>query len=239
MDSEYESADKQTQSGYLAMLAIDAQVAFMGSVEKLTDVAVEQCGVAAGQPPQGRNSQSPVVVDIGMCKAMVEKTWRAMLVGVSQLLAQASGEEVALQLLKGYQVFTQACGMLEMWEPRDAFLGNLCEFALASAKDIIAEQESGTRSGAGGPGGLASPRLEDVGLVLGPKNVQAMRTLFNIAHRLSAVLGPAWSLVLETMNTLDKILNSPSTTTKVGAQEPVLRHSLGCPCWLKCLRCAL
>jgi hypothetical protein len=34
---------------------------------------------------------------------------------------------------QGYQVFTQACGMLEMLEPRDAFLGTLCEFALANA----------------------------------------------------------------------------------------------------------
>lgn len=70
---------------------------------------------------------------------------------------------------------------------------------------------------------LASPRgslaaageAAEAGLVLAPKNVQSMRTLFNIAHRLSNVLGPAWELVLETMNTLDKILNSPRTTTKV------------------------
>jgi hypothetical protein len=52
--------------------------------------------------------------------------------------------------------------------------------------------------------------------VLAPKNVQSMRTLFNIAHRLSNVLGPAWALVLETMNTLDKILHSPRTTTQAG-----------------------
>ena len=41
-----------------------------------------------------------------------------------------------------------------------------------------------------------------------------MRTLFNVAHRLSNVLGPSWALVLETLNTLDRLLTSPSTTTQ-------------------------
>jgi hypothetical protein len=56
--------------------------------------------------------------------------------------------------------------------------------------------------------------------VLSPKNVQAMRTLFNIAHRLSAVLGPAWALVLETLNTLDRVLHSPKTTTLEVSSAP-------------------
>ncbi len=71
--------------------------------------------------------------------------------------------------------------------------------------------EADSLSPRGGPQEkLASPRgalaaaaeAPETGLVLAPKNVQSMRTLFNIAHRLSNVLGPAWGLVLETMNTL-------------------------------------
>eukprot|EP00887_Chlorella_sp_A99_P002554 scaffold6.g2554.t1 len=214
MDSEYESADRQTQSGYLAMLAIDAQLGFMGSMEKLADVVVERGGAVPKAAQRGPGSVTEV--DAAVVRAMVDKTWRSMLTGESQLLAQASGEEVALALLKGYQVFTQACGLLELRQPRDAFLGNLCEFALASASEAIAEAEAGGARAAGvAAGGVASPRPgEEAGLVLAPKNVQAMRTLFNIAHRLSNVLGPAWALVLETMNTLDRILNSPSTTTR-------------------------
>ena len=53
------------------------------------------------------------------------------------------------------------------------------------------------------------------GIVLTPKNVHALRTLFNIAHRLHHLLGPAWVLVLDILNTLDKILQSPRTTTQV------------------------
>ena len=110
---------------------------------------------------------------------------------------------------QGYQTFTQACGNLPLLEPRDAFLANLCEFALAVPRELGSEADS--LSPRGGPQDkLASPRsalviaaeAAESGLVLAPKNVQSMRTLFNIAHRLSNVLGPAWGLVLETMNTL-------------------------------------
>lgn len=133
-------------------------------------------------------------------------------------------------LPQGYQTFTQACGTLQLLEPRDAFLANLCEFALACPPNGngASEGELSPRGGAADRDRLASPRggtaalaaaaeaAESSGLVLVPKNVQSMRTLFNIAHRLSNVLGPAWALVLETMNTLDRILNSPRTTTQVG-----------------------
>lgn len=77
------------------------------------------------------------------------------------------------------------------------------------------------RTGARAAERLASPRGDhEGGLVLAPKNVQSMRALFNIAHRLSNVLGPAWALVLETMNTLDTILHSPHTTAQVGNAKP-------------------
>lgn len=52
-------------------------------------------------------------------------------------------------------------------------------------------------------------------VVLTPKNVQALRTLFNVAHRLHHLLGGAWALVLDNLNTLDRILDAPSTTTQV------------------------
>jgi hypothetical protein len=126
--------------------------------------------------------------------------------------------------VQGYQTFTQACGNLPLLEPRDAFLANLCEFALACAGESGAgETDLSPRGPPAAADKLASPRgsslaaageAAEAGLVLAPKNVQSMRTLFNIAHRLSNVLGPAWGLVLETMNTLDKILHSPRTTTQ-------------------------
>lgn len=140
--------------------------------------------------------------------------------------------------LQGYQCFTQACGSLPLLEPRDAFLASLCDFALAGPGDAgddaelaaakghaaAAERLASPRGGAAAAGGEAAA---EAGLVLAPRNVQSMRTLFNIAHRLSNVLGPAWGLVLETMNTLDRILHSPRTTTQAGprAAGRALRRS--------------
>ncbi len=43
---------------------------------------------------------------------------------------------------------------------------------------------------------------------------QALRTLFNVAHRLAPLLGPSWPRVLETLDALDRILHSPRTTTQ-------------------------
>lgn len=219
MDTDWEDAAVHMQRGYLAMLAIDSLLAFMGSVEKLTDMAVEQGGAVPAALSKGRGSVEHIEVEV--CKGLVQRTWRGMLKAISQLLQRSTGEELVLQLLKGYQTFTQACGNLPLLEPRDAFLANLCEFALAVPREPGSEADS--LSPRGGPQDkLASPRsalviaaeAAESGLVLAPKNVQSMRTLFNIAHRLSNVLGPAWGLVLETMNTLDRILNSPRTTTQ-------------------------
>jgi hypothetical protein len=63
-------------------------------------------------------------------------------------------------------------------------------------------------AGGGGDGGDA------VGRVLTAKNVHALRTLFNVAHRLHPLLGFSWLLVIENLNSLDRILNSPRTTTQ-------------------------
>ncbi|MCD7465518.1 hypothetical protein HAX54_001463 [Datura stramonium] len=66
-------------------------------------------------------------------------------------------------------------------------------------------------------------------VVLTPKNVQALRTLFNISHRLHNVLGPSWSLVLETLASLDRAIHSPhATTQEVSTAVPKLtRDSSG------------
>ncbi|VAH64541.1 unnamed protein product [Triticum turgidum subsp. durum] len=51
-------------------------------------------------------------------------------------------------------------------------------------------------------------------IILTPKNVQALRTLFNVAHRLHNVLGPSWVLVLETLAALDRTIHSPHASTQ-------------------------
>ena len=68
---------------------------------------------------------------------------------------------------------------------------------------------------------------DGAGRVLTPKNMHALRTLFNIAHKLHPVLGSSWILVLENLNSLDRILNSPRTTTQVNILHSVADHNPG------------
>lgn len=58
--------------------------------------------------------------------------------------------------------------------------------------------------------------------VLTPVNMQALRTLFNVVQELGNSLGSSWVLVVETLNRLDEILQSPKTTT----QEVALVHEV-------------
>ena len=44
--------------------------------------------------------------------------------------------------------------------------------------------------------------------------MQALRTLFNVAHRLGAVLGPSWELVIETLAALDRTIHASHATSQ-------------------------
>ena len=287
MDADYESAPPAAQQSYVAMLALDSLLHYMASMEVLTYAATEGGGelqngdwyalsprerLLLGTPREVVSvAPAPLHIEKEACVAMIERTWRATLAVLNQMLARSSRETLVLSLLRGYQWFTQACGVLELTEPRDAFLGALCQLALASegqsdgrllssagGGDYGSHEDVRTSSGGGGGGGSNAPHSPtlggalttatgsssggigpgsppyrsasmmspdrngdgDAGVVLTAKNVQAMRTLFNIAHRLANVLGPGWALVLETLNTLDRVLNSPKTTTVENAGGP-------------------
>ncbi len=90
------------------------------------------------------------------------------------------------------------------------------------------DSTTSTAKGASSKASLGLPSDASEGVVLTPKNVHALRTLFNIAHRLHHLLGPAWVLVLDILNTLDRILQSPRTTTQVRCLHAL--HPLFCSC---------
>ncbi|DBA68408.1 TPA: hypothetical protein ACH3X2_013711 [Trebouxia sp. C0005] len=227
LDSDYGSAPAETGAAYLAMLAIDCLLNVVAALEKLTDVAVEGIVVTPDASAVGGKQEVDKDIASGMCQT----TWKIVLNALSQLLARCSSEEIILQLLKGYQSFTQALGVLELKEARDAFLASLCSFALSSkmAEDADVDlpmspasvlspsdrdSSNAVAKGASSKAPLGLPSDASEGVVLTPKNVHALRTLFNIAHRLHHLLGPAWVLVLDILNTLDRILQSPRTTTQ-------------------------
>ena len=49
-------------------------------------------------------------------------------------------------LLQGYQSCTQACGLLSLVEPRDAFLSSLCTFTLSVPEAAGSQERSGSLS---------------------------------------------------------------------------------------------
>jgi hypothetical protein len=250
LDNDVANTPPETGATYLTMLAIDCMLAVVASIETLADASLDGLPLVTGrsgghdvcflslcQPPCRAMFQSYAdalgafcvlatgkdVVEVTTPVGMIGTTWHVVLASLSQLLARCNSEALMLQVLRGFQSFTQACGLLALDEPRDAFLSTLCDFALSLPGDDVEvpSLETGEDVMARPPslakvGGQPMPRGKvPEGLVLSSRNVQTLRTLFNIAHRLDHVLGPAWVLILGTLNSLDSILNSPRTTTQV------------------------
>ncbi|XP_014754709.1 protein MON2 homolog isoform X3 [Brachypodium distachyon] len=145
-----------------------------------------------------------------LCVAMVNSTWLTILDSLSLILMRSQGEAIILEILKGYQAFTQTCGVLRAIEPLNSFLASLCKFTINNPN------EGEKRSILLSPGSKKAEILMDQrdSIILTPKNVQALRTLFNVAHRLHNVLGPSWVLVLETLAALDRTIHSPHASTQ-------------------------
>ncbi|CAH9087132.1 unnamed protein product [Cuscuta europaea] len=190
-------------------LAIEGLLGIVFAVATLTDEAVD-----VGELESPRLEVDPPTKCTGktavLCISMVDSMWLTVLDALSFILTKSQGEAIVLEILKGYQAFTQACGVLRAVEPLNSFLASLCKFTISIPNEVE------RRSIAQSPGSKRSEAFleQRESIVLTPKNVQALRTLFNIAHRLHNVLGPSWILVLETLAALDKAINSPHATTQ-------------------------
>ncbi|XP_065852074.1 uncharacterized protein [Euphorbia lathyris] len=205
-------------------LAVEGLLGVVFTIATLTDEAVD---VGELESPRCEYDHAAKFTGktVVLCIAMVESLWLTILDALSLVLSRSQGEAIVLEILKGYQAFTQACGVLHVVEPLNSFLASLCKFTINFP--IEAERKSAVYSS-----GLKRPEilieLRD-SVVLTPKNVQALRTLFNIATRLHNVLGPSWVLVLETLAALDRAINSPhATTQEISTAAPKLpRESIG------------
>ncbi|AED93753.1 ARM repeat superfamily protein [Arabidopsis thaliana] len=190
-------------------LAIEGLLGVVFTVATLTDEAVD-----VGELESPRYEHLPSSDYTGktslLCISMVDSLWLTILDAFSLILSRSQGEAIVLEILKGYQAFTQACGVLHAVEPLNSFLASLCKFTIVLPTDV--ERKSVVQSPVSKRSEVQVD-LKDV-IVLTPKNVQALRTLFNIAHRLHNVLGPSWVLVLETLAALDRAIHSPHATTQ-------------------------
>lgn len=129
-------------------------------------------------------------MSIHNCESLVNATWEPLLSVVLHIFKLCSTDKMERVLLSALEEFTAAIGKLHLREPVDAYLHSLCDVAIGDMQGISkGEYEDG-----------------DGELVLRSKNVQAMKTVFNIAKELANDLGPAWRVILETMYSLDRIL---------------------------------
>eukprot|EP00897_Mesotaenium_endlicherianum_P003847 jgi/Mesen1/3490/ME000197S02513 len=207
-------------------LAVEGLLGVIFTIAILTDEAVEEGELESprmemlhhSRPPPLEGQERPGgggeergggIAD--MCARMVSSVWRTLLEALSVMLSRSQGEAVVLEILKGYQALTTACGVLRMVEPRDAFLESLCSFTLVAPLDVprpsgaLAVLTAGMKrldvTAAAAAEGQQQQQQQQLrggsgeGVVLTPKNVQALRTLFNISHRLCTVLGPSWEMV--------------------------------------------
>ena len=106
------------------------------------------------------------------------------------------------------QSFTHACGRLGLQQPRDALLVALCRYALPPRARQELRDAQGALSFA--PTDDAYEPLPHTSL--SAKNVLALKTLFNIAHCMGALLGTSWNVVLQTFEQLDRIIASSKLT---------------------------
>lgn len=189
-------------------LALEGLLGVVFTIATLTDEALDAGELESPRCEVNRmecSGQSAL-----LCVAMVNSTWLTILDSLSLILMRSQGEAIILEILKGYQAFTQACGVLRAIEPLNSFLASLCKFTINNP--IEGEKKSVLLS----PGSKKLETLMDQrdSIILTPKNVQALRTLFNVAHRLHNVLGPSWVLVLETLAALDRTIHSPHASTQ-------------------------
>ncbi|KAK8546017.1 hypothetical protein V6N12_026821 [Hibiscus sabdariffa] len=189
-------------------LAIEGLLGVVFTVASLTDEAVDVGELESPTCdfiPSAKHTGETAV----LCISMVDSFWLTILDALSLILARSQGEALVLEILKGYQAFTQACGVLHAVEPLNSFLASLCKFTINFPNEL-------ERRSVQSPGSKRFDLVSDQrdSIVLTPKNVQALRTLFNVAHRLHNVLGPSWVLVLETLSALDRIIHSPHAATQ-------------------------
>ncbi|KAI8555870.1 hypothetical protein RHMOL_Rhmol05G0207500 [Rhododendron molle] len=175
-------------------LAIEGLLGVVFTVATLTDEAVD-----VGELESPRCDSDPTAKCTGetavLCMSMVDSMWLTILDALSLILSKSQGEAIVLEILKGYQAFTQACGVLRAVEPLNSFLASLCKFTINIPSD------PDKRSSSQSPGLKRSEHLVDQrdGVVLTPKNVQ----------------------VLETLAALDRAIHSPhATTQEISAAVP-------------------
>lgn len=158
---------------------------------------------------------------------MVDACWPALLAAYSTFFHAALDSEYYHALVRSFQKFTQISGLLRLSTPRDAFLTTLGKNAVPSglvsthttgpmvpsndAKESKRGRGQQDKDSLSTPLGSAMekgrPSMDSSRASLNTRNLLCLRALLNLGIALGPVLQTAWSIVLETLQQADLIIN--------------------------------
>jgi hypothetical protein len=130
--------------------------------------------------------------EIQLCADMMKDSWQGILSELSFFVIGKLDEELYANVLKAYQYFTSLCGLLQLREPRNAFLTSLCKLAVPidPFRSIDLSQSASNNL----------PAMSD-------KNMSCLRSVLTIAQRLAAALDQeSWLMILHTLRLADMVL---------------------------------
>ncbi|KAF7562903.1 hypothetical protein G7046_g1210 [Stylonectria norvegica] len=186
----------------------------------------------------------PAHSEVKICAAIVDECWPAILATCSTFLYSALDSEFYHGLVRAFQRFAHVAGLLQLTTPRDAFLTTLGKAAVppnvftaclngqARPATPITPIETPNSLFSNARGLLsvesltpAAPSAEKQrqgsfdasSITLTTRNLLCLRALLNLGIALGPTLGPAWSIVLETLQQADFVLfatgKAPGRTT--------------------------
>ncbi|MCJ1311492.1 hypothetical protein MMC25_005164 [Agyrium rufum] len=161
---------------------------------------------------------------------MVDKCWPALLATYSTFLHAALDGEFYRSLVRSIQRFTQVAAILRLSTPRDAFLTTLSKNSVPQGVVALYSLRNGTHSSEepsdpvrrqssistlepptpsrGNSFDVPRPSSEATNASLNTRNLLCLRALLNLGIALGPILGHAWSIVLETLQQADIVINN-------------------------------
>ena len=189
--------------------------------------------------------------DVKICADIVDECWPAILATCSTFLYAALDQEYYHGLVRAFQRFAHVAGLLQLTTPRDAFLTTLGKSAvppnvLTACYNLGQPRPTTPSTQTDAPNNLFSnargllsvegltPTLpgaekqrqasfDAAAASLSTRNLLCLRALLNLGIALGPTLGPAWGIILETLQQADFVLfvtgKTPGRTPSLGRNQ--------------------
>ncbi|POR34260.1 Protein MON2 [Tolypocladium paradoxum] len=182
----------------------------------------------------------PMYADVKICAAIVNECWPAILATCSTFLYAALDQDYYHGLVRAFQRFAHVAGLLQLSTPRDAFLTTLGKSAIppnvltachnsgqprpttpstqTDAPNTLLSNARGLLSVEGlAPTSPSAERqrqasFDAAAATLNTRNLLCLRALLNLGIALGPTLGPAWGIILETLQQADFVLFATGKT---------------------------